>query len=182
MLVVLLVVVRPCSAQSGGHSTPSDKNCVLSKPEIEIYRSQLADESLEKSLMVIAASTEGWIEDIDSFNLSLATQGRGISPEVRTDFTAKNRVSCVIQPFAAVSNLRFISKNDQKRLASDDWNTFQRKYGRNAEYVVLSRVGFNADKTLALIHVLYSGFGRLYLYELTEGKWRIKYSVPTRTS
>ena len=67
------------------------------------------------------------------------------------------------------------------------WSVFHRRYGRKAELVVLSHVGFNRDKTLALFHIS-SGIGpmaaggSLYLCERKNGKWVVKMHIPTWTT
>jgi hypothetical protein len=68
--------------------------------------------------------------------------------------------------------------------ASTGWSDFHKRYGRQAEILWFSRVGFNSAKTLALLHVLsgigrMAGGGRLYLFERKNGKWAIKSSIQT---
>ncbi len=70
------------------------------------------------------------------------------------------------------------------RNASTGWSDFHKKYGKQAEILLLSRVGFNSERTLALLHVS-SGMGRmagggtLYLFERKGGKWVIKTHIQT---
>lgn len=122
------------------------------------------------------------IDDIDGFNLPLAVQGYTIPADVRADFTEKNVNGCLIKPFDGVPNLRFMSSSEEERLLAKDWSEFNKKYGRDAERVAVSRVGFSSDKSLALIHVLYSSSGVLYLLERKNGKWRVKFYVQTMAS
>jgi len=129
--------------------------------------------------MVVMATTLRWIDDINSFNLPLAVQGHAIPPDVRADFTEKNRAGCLIEPFGGVTNLRFMSSSEEERLFARDWSEFNRKYGKGAERVAVSRVGFSSDKSLALLHILYSSSGELYLLERKGGKWQVKFCVQT---
>ena len=113
---------------------------------------------------------------------AVTAQGRGIPTEVRADFNNKNKSSCVIQPFDGVPNLRFISKSEERHILAAGTTEFDKKYGKGAEIVAVSRVGFNSDKTLALLHVLYSSSGELYLLEHKDGKWVIKFYVQTKAT
>jgi hypothetical protein len=128
------------------------------------------------------ATTQRWIEDIDTFNLPLAVRGHALPPEARADFTIKNKTSCLIRPFSGVANLRFMPESEEKDLSSSGWSDFQKKYGKSAEAIAVSRVGFNSDKTLALLHVLYSASGELHLLERKNGKWEVKFRVQTKAT
>jgi hypothetical protein len=73
------------------------------------------------------------------------------------------------------------------RKASTGWSDFHKKYGEEAEILLLSRVGFNPEKTLALLHVSsgmggMAGSGRLYLFERKNGKWVVKSHIQTWTT
>jgi hypothetical protein len=178
----LLVMAAPSCARSQGNTMPSNSYCTLLKEEVDVYISQLKAESSSKSVTVLVTKTVGYIEDMDVYNLRLAAQGRGIPTEVRADFTNKNKSSCVIQPFGGVPNLRFISKSEERRIFATGTTEFDKKYGKGAEIVAVSRVGFNSDKTLALLHVLYSASGELYLLEHKDGKWMVKFQVQTKAT
>jgi hypothetical protein len=177
-----LVMAAPLCAQSQGNTMPSNSYCSLLKEEVDVYKSQLNAESSSKSVTVLVTKTVGYIDDMDVYNLRLAAQGRGIPTEVRADFNNKNKSSCVIQPFDGVPNLRFISKSEERHILAAGTTEFDKKYGKGAEIVAVSRVGFNSDKTLALLHVLYSSSGELYLLEHKDGKWVIKFYVQTKAT
>lgn len=127
--------------------------------------------------------------DVDYLNLQLAAKGRGIPPEVRTDFKEKNRLSCLIQPFAGIGGLQFISKREKDLMfrVPKGCSKFHKKYGKEAEMLWVSRIGFNAEKTLALIHISgamgsMAGSGTLNLLELKERKWVVKAQIETWTT
>ena len=173
-------MAAPSCAQ--GNAMPSSSYCSLLKEEVDVYKSQLKAESSSKSVTVLVTKTVGYVDDMDVYNLRLAAQGRGIPTEVRADFTNKNKSSCVIQPFGGVPNLRFISESEERRIFVASRAEFDKKYGKGAEIVAVSRIGFNSDKTLALLHVLYSASGELYLLEHKDGKWVIKFCVQTKAT
>lgn len=137
--------------------------------------------------MVVVGTTEQGVDDIDTFNLRLAVQGHALPTEVRADFTSKNKMVCIIRPFDGIANLRFMSEAEEKKLLSG-WNedsgwsgiekNFEKKYGSRAAWIAMSRIGFNSDKSLALVHFS----GGLYLLERKNGKWTIKFYVQTVAS
>ena len=87
--------------------------------------------------------------------------GHAIPSDVRADFTEKNKAGCLIEPFGGVRNLRFMSSSEEEKLFARDWSEFIKRYGKGAERVAMSRVGFSSDKSLALVHILYSSSGEL---------------------
>jgi hypothetical protein len=184
LVVVLLITPQLfAGANSEPRATPNTaapkKYCGFSSNEIDVYRRQLSRDSSPKRTLVVMATTLRRIDDIDSFNLPLAVQGHAIPPDVRADFTEKNKAGCLIEPFGGVPNLRFLSSSEEERLFARDWSEFNKKYGKDAERVAVSRVGFSSDKSLALVHILYSSSGVLYLLERNDRKWQVKFYVQT---
>jgi hypothetical protein len=180
----LLLMAEPFCAQHPKNSVPSSKFCNLPKEEVDVYATYLGTEASSNTLTVLVTRTEGYIDDMDGYNLRLAAQGHGIPPEVREDFTNKNKSGCAIQPFGGVPNLRFISKSEERRIFAAGWSEFHKRYGMGSEIITVSRVGFNSDKTLALLHILgTSGHnaagGELLLLERKDGKWVIKFHTQT---
>jgi hypothetical protein len=178
-LTQLLAAVPSLSQSQPNKTAPSKSYCEFSNEELEVYRDQLKRDTSSKSTTVVMATTQQLFTDVDSFNLPLAVQGHALPPEVRADFTNKNKASCLIHPFSGVANLHFMSEGEEKSLVSSGWSEFLKKYGKSAETVAVSRVGFNSDKTLALLHVLYWRSGELYLLERKNGKWEVKFSAQT---
>ncbi|MHB8484852.1 MAG: hypothetical protein ACYDCM_03830 [Candidatus Acidiferrales bacterium] len=172
-------------AQFTNQDTRHRKSCVVPKEEVQVF---VAYESTSKEPAVVVTQTQAASVDIDSYNLQLAAHGYGIPPELRADFKNKSKSSCFIEPFKGVPNLRFISKAEQERIFRKDvvrgWKEFHRKYGQDTSMDELSSVGFNSDKTLALLHVSSglgsaAGEGILYLLERKNGKWVIKWHIET---
>src|SRR5580704_9090695 len=103
----------PFQPQSTPNTAAPKKYCQYSSDEVDVYRSQLSRDSSPKRTMVVMATTLRWIDDINSFNLRLAVQGHAIPPDVRADFTEKNKAGCLIEPFGGVPNLRFMSSSEE---------------------------------------------------------------------
>jgi hypothetical protein len=180
----LLLMAELNHAQHPEKTVAATKFCYLPKEEVDVYATYLGGEASSNILTVLVTRTDGYIDDVDGYNLRLAAQGHGIPPEVREDFTRKNKSSCVIQPFGGVPNLRFISKSEERNIFAVGWSEFHKKYGKGSAIVTVSRVGFNTDKTLALLHILgasghNAAAGELLLLERKNSKWVIKFHIQT---
>ncbi len=176
-------------AQVANRTAAQKKLCTVQSEEIEVFDGYLKEGIASPQVLVTKTVLPNFV-DVDALNLQLAAQGRGIPPEVRTDFKEKNRSGCLIKPLAGIRDLHFISKHEHDvmfRKDSTGWSGFHKKYGKEAEILLLSRVGFNPEKTLALLHVS-SGMGRmagsgtLYLFERNNGKWVVKSHIQTWTT
>lgn len=167
-------------AQAAKGAAPNDAICSVQGEEIEVLAIYLNQGTA--SQQVVVTQTEQ--RDIESFNLQLAAHGQGIPSEVRADFKEKNKSVCAIKPFMGIANLHFISRQRYDSMFRAGWSEFHKKYGKDAEILWFSRVGFNPDRTLALLHVSggidrMAGGGTLYLFQRKEGKWVIKSQIQT---
>jgi hypothetical protein len=183
LFAVSTVSPKQLWSQADDITARQDKPCIYQAEEMEVLTAYLSQGTA--SVQVVVAKTDSPQIDADALNLQLAAKGRGIPSDVRADFRVKNKSSCLIEPFAGIPNLRFISKHEEKLLfqvPAKGWSKFHRKYGKEAELLWLSRVGFNSEKTLALLHVsgamgAMAGSGTLYLFERKEGRWVIKSQI-----
>jgi hypothetical protein len=172
-------------AEAASGTSQQKKLCTVQGEEIEVFASYLSGGIASPQVLITKTAPPD--VDVDALNLQLATQGRGIPPDVRADFKEKNKSSCPIKPFAGIPNLHFLSQREHDlmfRKASTGWSEFHTTYGKEAEMLLLSRVGFNSEKTLALLHVSggmgsMAGSGALYLFERKNGKWVIKSRIQT---
>ena len=124
-------------------SAVQNKLCTVQGEEMEVFASYLKEGIA--SPQVLVTKTVSAHADVDALNLQLAAQARGIPPDVRADFKEKNKSSCLIKPSTGIPNLHFISKHERDlmfRKASTGWSDFHKKYGKEAEILLLSRVGF----------------------------------------
>jgi hypothetical protein len=168
------------SAQTPIKTVSNRKTCSVPREETEVYATILGGDSLS----LLTSTTESRNYQIDSMNLRLAAHGLGLPPEARADFTLKNQSSCEITPFAGVPNTRLLTRTEERATFRDGWGGFHKKYGKNSSITSVSRVGFNLDKTLALVHVYgacgHNCFaGTMYILERKGGKWVIKISFQT---
>jgi hypothetical protein len=167
------------SAQTTNKAGAIQTSCTVPKEEITaldaIYGGRYDDPD------VIVTKTEQWTLP-DIVNLQFAAQGWGLPPDLRKDFDDKNRSSCTILPFTNNRNVHFISAAEERQIFRIGWNEFYRRFGKDAGIAVISRVGFNSDKTLALVHIsgavgANGAAGTLFLLQRNHKKWAIKSSI-----
>ncbi len=172
------------STQDSGNVVSAPKSCRVRKEEADVYAYFLRSQTATNRLAVLVNSTEARDYGVDSLNLQLVAQGHGIPPDARADFAAKNKASCLIEGLPRISNLRFVSKSEINAVFAVGWAEFHKRYGHDSEVITLSRVGFNSDKTLALLHVIGAvsregAAGELYVLERKNGRWQIRFHIQT---
>jgi hypothetical protein len=101
-IVVGLAAPQQCVAQSANSTAQQKKLCTVQSQEIEVFDSYLKEGIA--SPQVLVTKTASPHVDVDTLNLQLAAQGRGIPPDVRTDFKEKNKSSCLIKSFTGIPN------------------------------------------------------------------------------
>ena len=99
------------------------------------------------------------------------------------DFVTKNRKSTILtDQFKLKATIVLITNSDVKRLFHDSidggWDLFHAKYPNATSINTLSRVGFNKDRTEALVYWTYScgglcGAGQYVLFRKHDDHWKI---------
>ncbi len=153
--------------------------CVISEVEQQVIRAFLMDYA--SGPIVVIGTTQSTGIDIDTLNLQLAVRGQGIAASALADYKSKSRTDCVIPTRVDLKRVRFITLEEENRIfrTHKGWAEFHRRYGNGASLVTVSRVGLNAEKTLALLYVTsgvaaMGGGGAVYTYERSGGKWKRK--------
>ena len=106
------------------------------------------------------------------------------SQDAIQDFVTKNRKSSVLKDqFKMKATIILINNSDVKRLFHDSidggWELFHAKYPNATSINTLSRVGFNKDRTEALVYYTYScgglcGQGQYVLLRKHDSYWKIE--------
>lgn len=132
-------------------------------------------------MLVIGEHTVSFGGESDSAAIA---ERLNIPLDVVQDYAAKNKTEATIEE-------RFTVNVDYALLGDDDfdhifsaednggWDRFYRKYPKSAGYIQVSRPGFNAEKTLALVYVgnqrnWLSGGGEYVVLEKVDGVWKVK--------
>src|SRR5262249_49954198 len=104
---------------------------------------------------------------------SEAMVGPAISEYVRLNEQAwrlQRRLS-IDKPYELVTSDEF-----QKSAFKGDWENFYKQHPKSGGWIELSAVGFNADKTVAVVFMAHycgnlCGGGRYYVLQKKDGKW-----------
>src|ERR1044071_6206003 len=154
------------------------------------------DENVNRSIIIMDQPSP-WVGFIDeernSFYEDLLKSSPGLMAETVNDLKAKNKEHHrFTRRFNITRRYVPVSEKEIEDLFSKDvlggWEKFYRKYPETRGYATFSRVGFNAEKTQALVYQAHScgglcGGGSYILLTKTSGVWTIKGSVgPTWVS
>jgi hypothetical protein len=178
VLVLTALMAGALSAETAKDTSVSRQLYIVPADEMRVLASYLRWSVDPKGVTVLLTTTEGSSIDIDYINLKLAISGHGTPSDVRSDLKAKLDLVCQIPPIAGIRGLRLISQEDRNQLFQKrtGWSNFHRRNCRDARLVTISRVGFNAEKTIALFYAT-DGIGRmaggcsLYVFRLRKGAW-----------
>lgn len=136
-------------------------------------------------LLVIEESPSPWITSVNDGQGKFYEEMKKGSPkllaETVDDLRAKNNDNYkflknfdIGHPYALISDEEF--QSFFKGNANDGWKRFYEKYPKSGGIVTFSRVGFNADKTQALVYRGHRcgalcGEGLYYLLSKKNGAW-----------
>ncbi|MBD0371703.1 MAG: hypothetical protein ICV60_12760 [Pyrinomonadaceae bacterium] len=140
-------------------------------------------------VLIIDESTSLWDgmieEEKDKFFEELKKSSPELQAETVEDLQAKSTSpSTLARNFSIGINYLLVSNEEIKEMFKGDgvlrgWEAFHRKYPNSGGILTLSRVGFNADKTQALVYKGWScgglcGGGGYTLLVKKKGAWVIK--------
>jgi hypothetical protein len=161
-----------------------------------LINSSTDDENVNR-LLIIVDQPSAWVgmidEERDSFYEDIIKSSPALMKETVSDLKAKNKEH---HRFTRRLDIKrryvLVSEKEIEDLFSNDvnggWEEFYRKYPKTRGFATFSRVGFNAEKTQALVYQAHScgglcGGGSYMLLTKTNGVWTIKGSVgPTWVS
>jgi hypothetical protein len=174
MIAVLLV-----GYSNQGFAKRSGASQDLEPAEYAVYAVVL-DEKKNRTQLVIDEYTR--IADLsNSDSQRILEQLAPLTKETYEDFVAKNeKPSKLTNEFNLKAEIKFLGKEDEvpQDRTKDPWEAFHQKYRAGAIHT-LSRVGFNKDKTQALVFVAFicgglCGEGNYFLLTKNEGQWKIE--------
>lgn len=173
-LLACLLLFCQCSSDKAASPEPPDQD-----PEAyEVYSAILASEGWSSaSLLVIRMETEGY---------PMCLKPSGTSEEILrpaiNDYVQKNAAPWTLRPdfqpgkpyeLVTSSHLEWLFNHGQ---VFEGWERFYRQYPGAGGYITLSAVGFNPEKTVAVVFMGFScgplcGQGEFHVLQRTGGSW-----------
>lgn len=150
--------------------------------EYAVYSAILADNRYNSEKMVVSKYTiKGFLADTTNLTRQIA----GLSQEIIYDYQANNVDSHKLENnFTVSNNVIFISEKQTKQIFrnGEGWNNFYKKYPQSSGLISFSNIGFNRERTQALVYVGINcgwlcGDGSFKFLQKINGKWIIKDNV-----
>ena len=94
------------------------------------------------------------------------------------DYIRQNEKKWLLQPrFSFASPYQFFEGSFDAVLKQGGWDEYYRRYPESGGLIELSAVGFNVDKTVAVVYMGHScgplcGGGTFHVLEKVDGKWK----------
>ncbi len=107
---------------------------------------------------------------------------KGLQDETIQNYIIRNKTTMTLEnKFRCEMKIILVKESKIKKILKKGWSNFKKKYPYSSGFIFLSRVGFNKDKTQALIYVgelwgPLAGVGYYILYNLENGEWISKAS------
>lgn len=122
-------------------------------------------------------------ETVEPFRMCLQPEGESVAllAPVIENFVEMNKRSWLLQASLQLDQpYEFVSEKELKTIfqaGPEGWKAFYDKYPDSGGYNELSAVGFNADKTIAIVYEAHScgglcGAGDFYVLEKKDGNWQ----------
>lgn len=148
--------------------------------EYAVYSEILSGERYNSDIIVINDFTsQGLIADAENLNSKIP----GLTQDTINDYQAKKVESRKLEnSFTVSGKVVFLSEEEETQLfrnGLDGWNKFYKKYPEANGIITFSRVGFNKERTQALVYVGIGcgglcGDGSFMFLEKINGKWSIR--------
>jgi hypothetical protein len=168
----------------------ADEYAVISVIINDWGRHKSDDSDTSKLTLLIKDATEPWKgfgDDFESFAAGLKESSKELLAETIEDYKIKNKGPHKL-------SARFDTKARYALVDADEidgffrvkgpggWEDFYKKYPKSGGFVTFSRVGFNSDRTQALVYQSHScgglcGGGSCLLFEKKGGVWVEKGAV-----
>jgi hypothetical protein len=141
-------------------------------------------------VLVIDARTSLWDisvgDESSNFFAELKKSSQELQPETANDLQVKsNEVTNLERKFDI--KIKYVLVSDEEiegffKSGVDGWKTFYQKYPNSNGFLTLSRVGFNADRTQALVYKGWHcgglcGSGSYFLLRKKKGGWVVGPSI-----
>jgi hypothetical protein len=183
-VITIVAFVNLCFASSILAQNAPDSD------EYSVYTSLLQQEFIGKGTKEIVVRKQTAIDNFSNDeSLTYLTESLpSLAKETYEDFDSCNKKSTALTDkfnLKVKVNLvgeeidRIFYESRQSNSKEDGWEVFHKKYPTAGAIITLSRVGFNKDKSQALVFVAHScgwlcGEGNYILLEKKDGVWKVE--------
>jgi hypothetical protein len=186
---ILGTFLTSCAAGSTLESTPAATG--LESEEQAVYRALFDGLYGEAQMYVLMSETStdvGGVENTDSTLDYVLPQMTGVDDETVASFRVRNDAAYPV-PADMDLGLPYVlltrdEKNEIFGVNTSGWDVFYTRYPNSPGLTTISRIGFNAAFTQALVYTgtqshWLAGAGYYVLLEKTNGAWTIKQQIMT---
>lgn len=180
--LLFLLPLLICSLSSSLSSSANLETQLMPYEDAEAYQvyaavlpSEWAVREAKAKRLIIKTETDGYEMCLEPEN-----GYKDIMKDAIANFVELNKISWSLQrmlnldmPYKLITDEEFKSVFKQDNW---DWREFYKKYPDSGGVIKLSAVGFNADKTIAIVFVSHNcgslcGGGDFHVLQKQEGKW-----------
>jgi len=184
VLILFVLLIAPLYLDAQGAETKTDET-----EEYAVYSALISQKFVrdETRLVVITDPTCCGNKDLDPWRLK---QLEPISPDTVDSFKERDKETKHLERGFTLSiayrivDYKQIEKLFTAGMPAEGLKTFYQLYPQSNGYLTLSRVGFNKDRTEALVNTGWMrgalfGEGHYFLLSKKDGRWRIERSIAT---
>lgn len=188
-LLLLSIVSAGCAPASTALPTPTAPD--IEAEEEAVYAALFDEMYGEPQMLVLIAETETTpmsVENTDSTLEYVLSQMGGLSEETVAGFRSRNEAAYPLRPDMDLGlPYVLLTRDDVDEIFdvnTSGWDVFYTRYPNSPGLTSVSRVGFNADFTQALVYIgtqshWLSGAGYYVLLAKTGGRWQVEQQVMT---
>ena len=195
--ICIICAILFAACQQGDSSSPEDPTAQQQSPlsqdmeEYAVYATLIANEFKGEYIkqVLIMDHTDGVSQGLLELNLG----EWGITPDKETvdSFLTKNQESNLLKPNLDLAlDYQLLTQEEvdesKSEYESGGWEVFNEKYPDSSGFITLSRVGFNADLSEALVYFKVSMYDQLleggyYFMVWQDGEWVVDSSYVFNT-
>jgi hypothetical protein len=175
--IIFLLITLPLLPQSAGVTKDELPVSYTDADAYEVYSTIIPSEwpllVAHSKTLVITSSTKGYKMCLSPEQESAEIIGPAISDYVRLN----EKTWLLQQKFSLERPYRMLSSDESKAIFKEGgWEDFYRQYPDSGGMIELSAVGFNTDKTVAVVYMGHScgmlcGGGGFHVLQKKDGKW-----------
>ncbi len=168
-LTMLLLLLSSCTTPPNG-ALRADENAVIAA----VVKQEFGK---DPGLLVLQAESRSFDPDWDRLREELPQ----LQEETLANYRAQNANTSLLQEFLDLPmEVVFLTESESKAIFEQGgWDAFYARFPKAHGLTALSRVGFNRERTQALVYMgtmshYLAGAGFFYLLEKERGSWKVK--------